>query len=214
MCEFKKIHQISNWQIKNSKLNYKPQKIFSNVKSIDSAYFSFSFYLTIMSIEILFNQPIKKKISLFHNLFFNKLLGFNIEKVNRIEINTFAYSLFLVLHKLFEVEKIYKFLDSKLIIYSTSHWSSIKRFSDSKNNAVKDKILAIWKEKKNLVWSSSKTSKIDLIFDLYKSFELGISDKEIIKKNIASLSFSVSKCSKEFRFDAFKQFKNKVSKLE
>ena len=210
MNNYQKLDFIYNWQIKHSQQNYNPQKIFRNVKSIDLAYLSLSFYLTIASFEILFNQPFKKRIGILHNFFFNKILSLNIEKVNRIEINTFAYSLFLVLHKLFEIEKEFKFLNSKLLIYSISHWSSIKKFSEKKNMLVKEKFFKLWDEKEHLVKLSTKESKIDLIFDLYKAFELGISDKEIIKKNIANLSFSVSKSSKEFRFDALKYFKKTI----
>lgn len=214
MNNYQKLDFIYNWQIKHSQQNYNPQKIFRNVKSIDLAYLSLSFYLTIASFEILFNQPFKKRIGILHNFFFNKILSLNIEKVNRIEINTFAYSLFLVLHKLFEIEKEFKFLNSKLLIYSISHWSSIKKFSEKKNMLVKEKFFKLWDEKEHLVKLSTKESKIDLIFDLYRAFELGISDKEIIKKNIANLSFSVSKSSKEFRFDALKHFKTTISNLE
>ena len=210
MNNYQKLDFIYNWQIKHSQQNYNPQKIFRNVKSIDLAYLSLSFYLTIASFEILFNQPFKKRIGILHNFFFNKILSLNIEKVNRIEINTFAYSLFLVLHKLFEIEKEFKFLNSKLLIYSISHWSSIKKFSEKKNMLVKEKFFKLWDEKEHLVKLSTKESKIDLIFDLYRAFELGISDKEIIKKNIANLSFSVSKSSKEFRFDALKYFKKTI----
>ena len=214
MNEYQKINFISNWQVKNYQINYRPCQIFSKIKSIELAYLSFSFYLTIMSCEILLNQPFKRKINLFHNIFFDKLLGINITKINRIEINTFAFSLFLVLHRLFETEKVYKFSISKLILYSTSHWSSIKKFSEKKNQFAKKEILKIWEKKSRLIRLCSKESKIDLIIDLYRSFELGISDKEIIKDNLANLSFSVSKSSKEFRFDALKYFKATISNLE
>ena len=54
-----------------------------------------------------------------------------------------------------------------------------------------------------------KKKKIDLIFLLYKSFEIGIGDKEIIKKNIAVLGFSISKVFKEFRYDVLNEFNKK-----
>ena len=214
MNEYQKINFISNWQVKNYQINYKPRQIFSNIKSIELAYLAFSFYLTIMSCELLLNQPFKRKINLFHNIFFGRLLGFNIATINRIEINTFAFSLFLILHKLFETEKIYKFSESKLILYSISHWSCIKKFSEKKNTFVRKEIFKIWQNKSKLIRLCTKESKIDLIIDLYKSFELGISDKEIIKDNLANLSFSVSKSSKEFRFDVLKYFKKAISNLE
>ncbi len=52
-------------------------------------------------------------------------------------------------------------------------------------------------------------SKIDLIILLYKSFEVRIPDKDIIKKNIAVLGFSISKVFKEFRYDVLREFKKK-----
>ena len=62
---------------------------------------------------------------------------------------------------------------------------------------------------KHTILSRTYESRIDLIFLLYKSFELGISDKKIIKKNLSVLIFSVSKTQKEFRYDVLNELKNK-----
>ena len=58
-----------------------------------------------------------------------------------------------------------------------------------------------------LISSLRLKSPEDLIFLLYKSFELGISNKVIIKKNLSVLIFSVSKAQKDFRYDVLKEIK-------
>ena len=73
----------------------------------------------------------------------------------------------------------------------------------------KKNVNLLWKRNKPIVLSRTYESRIDLIFLLYKSFELGISDKKIIKQNLSVLIFSVSKALKEFRFDVLKELKNK-----
>ena len=80
-----------------------------------------------------------------------------------------------------------------------------------KNNIYKKKIISLnYGMKINLiVFSKIDSSKIDLIILLYKSFEVGIGNKEIIKKNIAVLGFSISKVFKEFRYDVINEFKKK-----
>ena len=80
-----------------------------------------------------------------------------------------------------------------------------------KNNIYKKKnnILKLWNKNKLIVFSKIDSSKIDLIISLYKSFEVGIGNKEIIKKNIAVLGFSISKVFKEFRYDVINEFKKK-----
>ena len=44
---------------------------------------------------------------------------------------------------------------------------------------------------------------------LYKSFELGIANKAIIKKNLSVLIFSVSKAQKDFRYDVLEEIKKR-----
>ena len=68
----------------------------------------------------------------------------------------------------------------------------------------------MWKVKNNIILKIDQDSLIDLIIDLYKSFEIGIGNKAIIKRNIASLIYSVSKANKEFRSDVLKEFKKKI----
>ena len=65
----------------------------------------------------------------------------------------------------------------------------------------------LWSEHSKLILSRTYESRIDLIFLLYKSFELGISNKSIIKKNLSALIFSVSKAQKDFRYDVLKEIK-------
>ena len=72
-----------------------------------------------------------------------------------------------------------------------------------------DNILKLWNKNKPIVFSKIDSSKIDLIILLYKSFEVGVGNKEIIKKNIAVLGFSISKVFKEFRYDVINEFKKK-----
>ena len=70
-----------------------------------------------------------------------------------------------------------------------------------------------YEKNKYLVSTHNEDSLIDLIFLLYKSFEIGEADKQIIKKNIAVLGFSVSKAMKEFRYDALREFNEKFKKI-
>ena len=69
--------------------------------------------------------------------------------------------------------------------------------------------MKFWSKYKTLILSGTDEVKIDLIILLYKSFEIGVADKEIIKKNIATLGFSISKVFKEFRYDVIKYYKEK-----
>ena len=59
------------WHKRFKSLGYEPDKIFENSKSLFSILFSLSFFLMIMSSEILLNQPIKKKkLKLYTKIFF------------------------------------------------------------------------------------------------------------------------------------------------
>ena len=71
---------------------------------------------------------------------------------------------------------------------------------------------ALWLKNKYLALSIDKESLIDLIIELYRSYEMGVGNKAIIKENIAALIYAVSKANKEFRMDAIKEFK-KVLKI-
>ena len=55
------------WQINYSQKDYNPKLIFNDSKSKKDILFSLSFFLVMMAVEILFNQPFKKKIKLLHN---------------------------------------------------------------------------------------------------------------------------------------------------
>ena len=70
----------------------------------------------------------------------------------------------------------------------------------------------MWIKNKHLAFSADNESLVDLIFELYRSFEIGVGDKSIIKENIAALIYSVSKTNKEFRLDVLKEFKRQAFK--
>ena len=197
------------WQDKYKSDDYKPELIFKDSNSKESALFSLSFFLMIMASEILFNQPFSKKIGMVHNHFYKKLFKKKYEKIERVETNSFAFSLFLILHKLLKEENTLTDRIKDIIIYATCHWSNILKLNESEHQKKLAILFAMWNENKDLVLSYRNDSIIDLIFSLYKSFEVGISNKKIIEKNIAALDFSVSKANKEFRYDVLNEFRKK-----
>ena len=73
-------------------------------------------------------------------------------------------------------------------------------------------IKELWVKNKYLALSIHKESLIDLIIELYRSYEIGVGSKAVIKENIAALIYSVSKANKEFRMDVLNEFK-KVLKI-
>ena len=87
------------------------------------------------------------------------------------------------------------------------HWSIIQGFN-IKTYKIKYNILKkLWIKNKYLALSIDKESLIDLIRELYRSYEIGVGNKVIIKENIAALIYAVSKANKEFRMDVLKEFK-------
>ena len=200
------INEAQKWQLKYKHHDYNPHYIFKNSSTKNNALFSLSFFLMIMASEILFNQPFRKKIGIVHNNIFKNLFKKKYEKIERIETNSFGYSLFLILHKLYKEEELLKDDMKELISFSTCHWAnSLKMNQKTLDEKIKTFSL-MWKNYKDLVLSPRDDVIVDLIIDLYKSFEVGISNKKIIKKNIAVLIFSVSKVHKEFRYDVLKEF--------
>ena len=131
------------------------------------------------------------------------------KKVDRVEINSFSFSLFMILQKLFREEDTLEKYAEQIINFSLCHWSKIQKISEKQYLQKKENILKLWNKNKPIVFSKIESSKIDLIILLYKSFEIGIGNKEIIKKNIAVLGFSISKVFKEFRYDVINEFKKK-----
>ena len=201
------IIDAKNWQKKYKLINYCPKEIFRNSKSKSDSLFSLSFFIMIMATEILFNQPFGKKIGIIHNNFYKKIFKRKYEKLVRVEINTFGYSFLLILEKLLKEEQSLQNYVTEIINFVTCHWATIIKF-DEKERIRRLKIInSLWEENKKLVLSYKDESKIDLIFFLYKSFELGIGNKGIIKKNISVVNFSVSKAKKEFRFDVLNEFR-------
>ena len=135
------------------------------------------------------------------------------QKVERIENNTFGYCLIIIIRKLYIKEiNISQYLD-EIFDYSIIHWSIIQGFNEKiykrKYNILKE----LWLKNKYLALSIDKESLIDLIIELYKSFEIGVGNKKIIKENIAALIYSVSKANKEFRMDALKEIKKVLNIL-
>ena len=204
--DFKKTKQ---WHKEFKTLGYNPKLIFNKAKTKFEILFSLSFFLVIMASEILLNQPIKKKINIIHNNFLYKLISKNSKKIDRVETNSFSFSLFMILQKLFKEEDTFEKHADQIINFSICHWSKIQKISDEQYLQKMDDILKLWNKNKPIVFSKIDSSKIDLIILLYKSFEVGIGDKEIIKKNIAVLGFSISKVFKEFRYDVIDEFKKK-----
>ena len=204
----KYLEKAKLWQNKYSQKDYNPKLIFNDSKSKRDILFSLSFFLVMMTIEILFNQPLKKKIKLLHNNLYKKIFSKRFEKLERIEVNSFAFSFFLILQKLFEEEERFKFHSQDLIQNSICHWSYIEKMNKEFLNRCQ-LVNNLWTKNKNLVLSRTYDSRIDLIFLLYKSFELGIANKAIIKKNLSVLIFSVSKAQKDFRYDVLEKKKKK-----
>ena len=197
------------WHKEFKNLGYDSKLIFKKAKTKFEILSSLSFFLTIMASEILLNQPIKKKINIIHNNFLYKFMSKDSKKVDRVEINSFSFSLFMILQKLFKEEDTFEQHADKIINLSLCHWTKIQKISEKKYLQKKENVLKLWSKNKPIVFSKIESSKIDLIILLYKSFEIGIGNKEIIKKNIAVLGFSISKVFKEFRYDVINEFKKK-----
>ena len=96
--------------------------------------------------------------------------------------------------------------------YAVIHWSVIQGFNENTYKVKSNILKELWFKNKYLALSIDKESLIDLIIELYRSYEIGVGSKAVIKKNIAVLIYSVSKAYKEFRMDALKEFK-KVLKI-
>ena len=197
------------WHKEFKNLGYDSKLIFKKAKTKFEILSSLSFFLTIMASEILLNQPIKKKINIIHNNFLYKFMSKDSKKVDRVEINSFSFSLFMILQKLFKEEDTFEKYADEIINFSICHWSKIQKISDEQYLQKMDDILKLWNKNKPIVFSKIDSSKIDLLILLYKSFEIGVGNKEIIKKNIAVLGFSISKVFKEFRYDVIDEFKKK-----
>ena len=165
-----------------------------------------------MSLEILMNQPFKKKIKIFHNDLLKPFMKKTTQKVERIENNTFGYCLIIMLRKLYIKEtNISQYLD-EIFNYAVIHWSIIQGYNEKIYKMKYFILKELWLKNKYLALSIDEESLIDLIIELYRSYEMGVGDKAIIKENIAVLIYAVSKANKEFRMDALKEFK-KVLKI-
>ena len=77
--------------------DFKPKNLFSPESSKKDNIISLSFYVTTMSLEILLNQPFKKKIKILHNNLLKPFMTKTNQKVERIENNTFGYCLIIIL---------------------------------------------------------------------------------------------------------------------
>ena len=192
--------------------DFKPKNLFSTNSSKQDNIILLSFYITTMSLEILMNQPFKKKIKLFHNDLLKPFMKKTTQKVERIENNTFGYCLIIILRKLYIKEtNISQYLD-EIFNYAVIHWSIIQGYNEKIYKMKYFILKELWLKNKYLALSIDKESLIDLIIELYRSYEMGVGNKAIIKENIAALIYAVSKANKEFRMDALKEFK-KVIKI-
>ena len=210
---FKEKKRAIEWKKKYGHTSFKPKLIFSSQNTKENLIFSLSFFVMIMASEILFNQPFKNKIKVVHNNLYKILFNKKFEKVERIENTSFAFSLFLTLNKLFKEEDTLGEFMKEILLSSICHWSSAMNFNEKEYLKKVKFIESLYEKNKSLVLTHSDDSLIDLIFLLYKSFEIGEADKVIIKKNIAVLGFSVSKAIKEFRYDALKEVKRNFQKI-
>ena len=189
--------------------NFNPKFIFSKQDTKENLLFSLGFFVMVMASEILFNQPFKNKIKVVHNKFYKVLFNKKFEKIERIENASFGFSLFLILNKLFKEEDSMGEFMKEILLYSICHWSIVMNFSEKDYFKKVKFIELLYENNKKLILTHRDDSLIDLIFLLYKSFEVGEADKKIIKQNIAVLGFSVSKAMKEFRYDVLNEFKKK-----
>ena len=192
--------------------DFKPKNLFSTNSSKQDNIILLSFYITTMSLEILMNQPFKKKIKIFHNNLLKPFMKKTTQKVERIENNTFGYCLIIMLRKLYIKEtNISQYLD-EIFNYAVIHWSIIQGYNEKIYKTKYFILKELWLKNKYLALSIDEESLIDLIIELYRSYEMGVGNKAIIKENIAALIYAVSKANKEFRMDALKEFK-KVLKI-
>lgn len=192
--------------------DFKPKNLFSTNSSKKDNIILLSFYITTMSLEILMNQPFKKKIKIFHNDLLKPFMKKTTQKVERIENNTFGYCLIIILRKLYIKDiNISQYLD-EIFNYAVIHWSIIQGYNEKIYKMKYFILKELWLKNKYLALSIDKESLIDLIIELYRSYEMGVGNKAIIKENIAALIYAVSKANKEFRMDALKEFK-KVLKI-
>lgn len=192
--------------------DFKPKNLFSTNSSKKDNIILLSFYITTMSLEILMNQPFKKKIKIFHNDLLKPFMKKTTQKVERIENNTFGYCLIIILRKLYIKDtNISQYLD-EIFNYAVIHWSIIQGYNEKIYKMKYFILKELWLKNKYLALSIDKESLIDLIIELYRSYEMGVGNKAIIKENIAALIYAVSKANKEFRMDAIKEFK-KVLKI-
>ena len=170
------------WHKEFKALDYDSKLIFKKAKTKFEILSTLSFFLTIMASEILLNQPIQKKINIIHNNFLYKFISKDNKKIDRVEINSFSFSLFMILQKLFKEEDTLEKYAEQILNFSICHWSKIQKINEKQYLQKKNNIFKLWNENKLIVFSKIDSSKIDLIISLYKSFEIGIGNKEIIKK--------------------------------
>ena len=192
--------------------DFKPKNLFSPNFSKTENIISLSFYIATMSLEILLNQPFKKKIKIFHNDLLKPFMKKTNQKVERIENNTFGFCLIIILRKLYIKETNISQYLNEIFGYAVIHWSVIQGFNENTYKIKSNILRELWFKNKYLALSIDKESLIELIIELYRSYEIGVGSKAVIKKNIAVLIYSVSKAYKEFRMDVLKEFK-KVLKI-
>lgn len=202
--EIKKLHKTFKLH------NYNYKRLFSIDSSKKNYFLVLTFFLATMSIEVLLNQPFKNKIKIIHNNILKKIFKSNFEKVDRIETNSFGLSLLIILRRLIKESREYTPYLKEFYELASLHWLVIQNYNSDECDYKIKQLKGLWKIKNNIILKVDQDSLIDLIIDLYKSFEIGIGNKAIIKRNIAILIYSVSKANKEFRNDVLKEFKKKI----
>ena len=88
--------------------------------------------MTTMALEVLLNQPFKKKIKIFHNFILRPLMKNRSLKVERIENNTFGFSLLIVLRTLYLKDNKLSAAFDIIFEYCVLHWSVIHRFNEKR----------------------------------------------------------------------------------
>ena len=151
--------QAKENQKKYKNLNYKPKLIFAELENQFNKLLALSFFLMIMTSEILLNQPIKKKIGLIHNNPIYKFLFRNYEKLERIETNSFAFSFFMILQKLFKEEEALEKFSEELIQYTVCHWVIINKMNEKQYTKKLKDIIKLWNKNKEIVMSKNEEKK-------------------------------------------------------
>ena len=70
------------------------------------------------------------------------------KKVDRVEINSFSFSLFMILQKLFKEEDTLEKYAEEILNFSICHWSKIQKINEKQYIQKKNNIFKLWNENK------------------------------------------------------------------